>query len=325
MAKKPTKVVEPEELELEYGTPDWMEQREAELEEGMQNFDITKQIVIPLQWNGKYLFRILPVLRKDDWLMPVGYHWNIVTGNEDTAVQVGCPRFTYGQECPICDGIQKAIAEKKNVYADFAGQNGKGSIHVQRKYFLRVLLLSFDPSNAPANKSGKKPPKFEDLPEIKILELPFAVGKFLKERVADEDYGWDKLTHPTKGVVIRILKNDQEKDPKLIYQTFLMDNLAIPDDYLKFDTSGGTKRLVQPDDYPEMEDFIPKTTTGELVAMIEKHARDVHPVIASHVLSIDVGRGSQKQLASANVPEEPFRKSGASSKEELKALLMKKK
>lgn len=321
MAKKPTKVVEPEEMELEYGTPEWMEEREAELEAGMSSFDITKQIVIPLQWNGKYLFRILPVLKPQDWLMPVGYHWNVVTSTEEKISQVGCPRFTYGQDCPVCDGINKAIAEKKAVYADFSGQNGVGGIHVQRKYFLRVLLLSFDSKGAPANKSGKKPPKFEDLPEIKILELPFAVGKFLKERVSDEDYGWDKLTHPYKGLTIRILKNDQEKDPKLIYQTFIMDSLAIPDEFLEFDTSSGSKRLVESDSWPDMEDFVPKVTTQELTGLIEKNHRDVHPLIANYVMAIDVP--SQKQLTSANTEDQPQKLSGARTKEELRALLNK--
>jgi hypothetical protein len=288
MAKKPIKELEPKKA-LAYGTPDGLEERERQLDEAMRSFDVSRSVVLPMNWNGTYTFRILPLFDMSDWLVPYGYHWNVFpTGDpKKPASKDGCPRLGYYDpeieevrfgQCYVCDAIDRALAEKKAKWDDFSNEKG---IMVQKKFYLRILLLEVELEG----KKGKpNPPVFDDLPAIKILEVPISAAKVLRQRMADEKrFGFQRLTHPKDGLVICLTRNDELEGAKMYDPAVLPESYEIPEEFLGFDGDS----YFQPDTWPNIDIFIPQTSPGEMLAKIEKHQMEINKFVANYTLAID--------------------------------------
>lgn len=282
--------------------PDWLDERNKEIDESLISYDPAKDILLNPRWDGVYKFRILPVSKKGDWLRQVGHHWNVFPTTDANPVSiVGCPRFTYGLDCPICGAIDKAIAERKNQWSDFTGQ--KGIICAQRM-LIRILLLEFTPS-----EREKKPPKFTDLPQIKIFSIPArTVGKEIRLASQDEDYGFESLTHPEKGKIIKCTKDDELLGK---WKLQILKEFPIPEEFL------------DPNEWPAIEIGLPKTTGAELEEMIKVHELDVNPILSNYVLGHDVEFTSIPEgLNEGNLPAVPNPSSSRkSSKDKLKERL----
>jgi hypothetical protein len=317
MVRKPT--TEPTEPTLDYHSPEWLAEREEQLDDAMRGMDVTKLPTLTMRWNGIYKFRIMPVLNMLYWLTPYGEHWNLFpTGDpKKPASKDGCPRVTYGLPCAPCEAIDKALAEKRAKWDDFGG---KGGIVVQKKFLLLVLLLEVD---LIAKKGQEKPPVFKDLPDLKILECPTSVAKTLRARVADPDYGWEALTHPYEGAVVKVDKDDDREGAKIYDTIVLPQTTRIPDEYLEFKETKTGLSLVTPDFWPKLEDFLPKTTPEDLIAKIEKFQNDVNPFIVNYVLGIEHGEGRvlPRGGSEESKGKEVARPSGPKSMEEIRAKL----
>ena len=256
----------------------WVNDRVEEVEDSLQTYDPNTSIVLNPRWYGVYKIRLLPVLQQNDWARQFAHHWNLVPGDEDAKVVVGCPRFTYGRECPVCSAVDKALAEKKAKIDEFkGGKDGRGNILAQKKFFVRVLLLDYK-----NNGEEKKPPKFKDLPQLKVMALGAKIIKELNMKLKDvDDYGPKALLHPVMGKVIKLTKSEKID---MYWSSDVLDSYAIPEEFL------------EPDEWPVITDYLPDTTAEDIIAITEKHSRNMNPLLVNNILSIDVG-SAQKQIA----------------------------
>jgi hypothetical protein len=298
--KAPKKQEKANEPALEFGTPDWMAEREEELDSEMAGHDFSKDVNLRPRWDGDYKFRLIPIVDKKDWLRPSGEHWNVFPGPDGKmAVGDGCPHLTWRKPCPICFAVDKAIAEKKATGKEMFGQGGIG---VQRVFLVRILLLEAKLIKMAADKAA--PPHFTDLPDIKVLECSQSVAKKLRDLIQDDDYGWAALMHPSEGVVLKLTKDSAKPGTERYALKPLRETFALPEEWFEYETEDDVKRLIGLNDMPDLTDFLPKTTTEELMGKIEKHANEINPFLANYNLSIDVGRGSQKALPAGGEEEE---------------------
>ena len=257
----------------------WVNDRVEEVEGSLQTYDPNTSIVLNPRWYGVYKIRILPIPpeNRSDWARQFAHHWNLVPGDEDARVVVGCPRFTYGKECPVCSAIDRAIAEKKAKIEVFkGGKDGKGNMLAQKKFFVRVLLLDYK-----NNGEEKKPPKFKDLPQLKVMALGAKIIKGLNLKLKDvDDFGPKALLHPVVGKVIKLTKSEKID----MYWDFdVLDSYPIP------------KEFLEPAEWPVIADYLPDTTTEEIIQITEKHARNMNPLLVNNILAIEAGP-SQKQI-----------------------------
>lgn len=264
----------------------WMEDRIAELDEKFTTFDPNTEIALDPQWYGIYRVRVLPVINKADFLVPFGVHWNVIPGTEDKPyTQFGCPQFSHNRYCPVCDAINTAIAERRAKLDNFKGADGKNSITVQRRFLMRVLLLDFEPGDG---NGKKKVPVFTNLPQLKIMKIPSLVANDIRSKAdpQNKDFGPKKILSPKEGRILRI-----EKSTKLqnYWKLDVMDPMEVPEEFMN------------PEAYPDIQLYLPDTTAAQISELIEKNQRNVHPIIANHVLSIDAGQ-AQAQLPPANKP-----------------------
>lgn len=288
-----------------FGTPDWFEEREAELDDAMRGRDVTQDTVLKMSWNGWYKVRAVPVVDKRDYLRPKGEHWNVFpTGDpKRPASQHGCPAVNFQDEegqiadCPICNGVTWALANRKATFDDFSG---KGGIALQKKYLLRVELVAV--KLLPGAAGTDAPPVFKDLPQLKILEVPKTVAKWIREQVADEDIGWNTIFHPYLGRAIKITRDDTQAGKDMYKCQLMLEPSEVSAEFLDVeevkDEDGDVieYKFHQPENYPVLKDFLPKTTQAELMALIEKHQNDINPLIANHALSIEGEVVSQRAL-----------------------------
>lgn len=283
-------------MEYGYGTPEDLEERDQMLEDSMRAFDPAKSITLPMNWNGDYTFRIMPLFKHDeegsvmeDWLVPFGYHWNVFpTGDPKKGSKDGCPRMGYYDPdeqviktgpCPICDAIDRAIAEKRATRDDFAG---KGGITVQKKYYLRVLLVDVA---LETKVGGTKPPVFDELPMVKLLEVPTSAAKILRARMMDKKkFGFQRLTHPDTGLLVCITRDDEQEGSKMYDVAVLPDQFAIPDEFIGRD---GKDHFWPTEDWPQIPMQLPVTTPDDLFQKIQKHQLEINKWVANYTLAID--------------------------------------
>jgi|GEM_PF-4256392 len=311
---------------LAFGTPEWMEDRERELDTQMQGHDFTKDVLFIFRWDGWIKFRVMPGFKPEDWFRPYGEHWNVFPGQNDKDIVIdGCPEINFGPDhpCPICYAINKALAEKKATFTDFFGMGGIG---VQKKYLLPVMLLEANLVKSDSKQSTA--PVFTDLPQVKILALPISVAKKFRSLLQDDDYGYEELTHPEVGVVLKLTKdNSQAGTEKYTLKPVVKDHYALPDDLFEWevdqDENGEEVSHIvgYAEGFPELENFLPKTTGDELMAKIEKYQHDINPFVANFNLSIDISPGRKALPAgkSDDDDEKPSKKSNiAALKERMK-------
>lgn len=247
-------------------------QRAAELDDIFTTYDPTTDTLLIPRWEGEYKLRILPVLSPDEFLRQYGQHWNVFPSDSDKGFSVvGCPKFTYGRDCPICDAISKAVSERKVKIDEFkGGEGGKGNMLVKRQALLRVLLTEFTP-----DPKVKKPPKFMDLPQLKVISLPLSMAKALKAKIEDKDIGAKNVIDPKVGKIWKLKKNESIDG---WWDDNLLDPWPIPEEFL------------ESDGWPEIDAFLPTETTDDLLALISRFQRNIHPIIANYSLAIDVGQ-----------------------------------
>jgi hypothetical protein len=250
---------------------DGLTKRAEELDDIFTTYDPTTDTLLIPKWEGEYKVRILPVLSADEFLRQYGQHWNVFPSESDKGFSVvGCPKFTHGQDCPICDAINKAVSERKVKIDVFkGGEGGKGNMLVKRQALLRVLLLDFTP-----DPKVKKPPKFTDLPQLKVISLPLSMAKALKSKLQDKDIGAKNIIDPVAGKVWKLKKSEGIDG---WWDDNLLDPWPIPEEFL------------ESDDWPEVDAFLPVETTDDIMQLIEKFSRNIHPIIANNALSIDMG------------------------------------
>lgn len=272
---------------MEWQEPVGLDERDEEIDASMTSYDPAKDIYLRPQWEGTYKLRVLPVMKRDDWLRQMGTHWNIVPPSDDQKMTIlGCPRFNYGQECPICDAIDQAIAERRAVWQDFGSKDYGGSgIAVNRRFLLKVLLLDFK-----AKEGQKKIPKFKDLPLVRVFEFPASMAKELKQKRIDEDFGNEALFHPEKGKVIKLTKDQTIQN---WWRLDMLNESPIPEE------------LLVEEEWPNLDLYIPKTTTSEIYQLLASRARDIDPLLANYITSHDVG---QKQIEEATTAKAAQRK-----------------
>lgn len=269
----------------------WMSDRLQEVDDSLVTYDPNSDPFLQAQWYGVYRVRAMPIIDPKELLRSVGVHWNVIPGADGKATQFGCPKFTWGKYCPVCDAIDKAIGERRAKKDDFAGQDGKGGILCKRSFLLRVLLLDFEPGD----NGSKKVPKFKDLPQVKIMQISPTIASDIRRKLEDhKDFGPRKILHPKEGCVLRIEKNATVQN---YWKMDVVGVQAIPDEYLL--TS----------DWAPIEGFLPKNTGEDITKLIEANKRGVHPLIVNHVLSIP--SSPSVALPQGNKP----------TKEELKAKL----
>ncbi len=233
-------------------------------------YDPNLDPVLQLRWDGFYRGRFLPTRSRQDFNVPYGQHFNVFPVPENQKISVvSCPRFTSGGKlnCPICDGISKAVVERRIVWDDVSGEQG---IVVQRSVLNRFLLLDFE-----AFPGQKKVPKFTNYPLLKILKSPAAsVGKELAEKLDDHrDFGWKAIFDPVKGRVIKINRNKKNK-PNM-YKVDFLDAWEIPEEFLDVET------------WPDFYIGLPMHTPEELVEMVKLSAGNVPDFIENYVMAID--------------------------------------
>lgn len=266
----------------------WLEERTQELADKFVTYDPNTAIELDPRWYGIYRVRMLPVRNPKEFLVPYGVHWNVIPGTEDNPyTQLGCPKFSHNQYCPICDAIDTAIAEKRAKVDHFKGADGKNSIMVQRRFLIRCLLLDFEPGDG----NGKnKVPVFTDLPRLKIMKIPAIVAKKIQDMVNSRDFGPGKFMHPVEGRALKIEKNSKIQNYWDI--NMLLDPCPVPEEFL-------TKEAVE--QWPDISRYLPDTTAEQITEEIDKYKRNVHPIIVNHVLSIDAGP-VKAQLPPVNKP-----------------------
>jgi hypothetical protein len=285
MAKKAKEVEEPSKPKLEFGTPEWMEKREEELDQEMVGHDFAKDIVLKMRWNGDYTFRIFPVADMKDWLRPKGEHWNVFPGPDGkVGLPEGCPQIIRNQYCPVCFAVDKAIAEGITTAKEAYGQGGVG---VQRSFYLLILLTEAILEKGAADQPA--PPKFTDLPQVKILECPFSVAKKLRQLTANKKIGYNVLANPEDGALVNINKDGSRPGVNRYDVMVLRETMAIPEDFLEYDLDKNEKgeevrKFIGLREVPDLKTHLPKNTGDELMAKIEKHQHDVPPYIANFTL-----------------------------------------
>lgn len=270
----------------------WMEGRLQEIDDSLVTYDPNVDPFLNAQWYGVYRIRALPVLNPRDLLRPVGVHWNVIPGADGKTSFFGCPKFTYGKYCPICDAIDAAVGSRRAKREDFQGKDGKESILVQKAFLLRVLLIDFEAGDG--NK--KKTPKFKDLPQMKIMAIKPSIASDIRSKLEDKkDFGPGKILHPQTGCILRLEKGEKIQN---YWKMDVVSNYVIPEEFL--DSS----------QWLPFEDFLPTTTGDDIIELINQNKRGVMPIIANHVLSIPA--------ANTAIPILPEKKH---SKEDLKAKL----
>jgi hypothetical protein len=246
--------------------------RAEELDDIFTTYDPTTDTLLIPRWEGEYKLRVLPVLAPDEFLRQYGQHWNVFPSDADKGFSVvGCPKFTHGHDCPICDAINKAVSERKVKLEAFkGGEGGKGNMLVKRQALLRVLLTEFTP-----DPKVKKPPKFTDLPQLKVISLPLSMAKALKAKLQDKDIGAKNVIDPVVGKIWKLKKNESIDG---WWDDNLLDPWPIPEEFL------------ESDDWPEVDAFLPQESTEDILQLINRFHRNIHPVIANYTLAIDVGQ-----------------------------------
>lgn len=248
----------------------WMADRLEEVDDSLVTYDPNVDDFLNAQWYGKYKIRAMPIINPRDLLTPYGVHWNVIPGPDNKVQQIGCPKFTWGKTCPVCDAIDAAIGSRKARKEDFTGTDGKGSVLVKKGFLLRVLLLDFEPGEG----NDKKPPKFKDLPQVKAMSItPLIAGK-IRKLLEDKDFGPRRLLHPKEGLILRI---EKDKSINMKWDMNVLGVHAIPDEFL--DTS----------QWVDMAGFLPITTGQEITEMIINNKRGVMPLIVNHTIALPVG------------------------------------
>jgi hypothetical protein len=255
----------------------WMQDATKELESTFSSFDAATADLLVLKWNGEYEIRFLPLTEDQihDYFRPVGFHWNLVADTEEFARPVACPRFTKrvfnsddgftilkDQECPVCDSINTLIAEGKATARDFRGQD---SVALRKVYFIRGILIGFDP------KPGQKNiPEFKDLPMQKIIQIPVSLAKKIKAKIDSKHLGGPAtFFDPDHGKRILISRID---DGQVSYEFDILDEDPIPEEFR------------------EVEDYIPidRTIPGDTadsIRQIMSENRHEYPELAKIALS----------------------------------------
>lgn len=269
---------------------DWVHEGIAgEYADDISTYDPNIDPILSLRWDGSYKIRLLPTRSKDDFNVKYGQHWNVFPAPENQKFSVvSCPKFSLGRDCPICDGINRAISEKRISYEEVGGEKG---IIVQRRVLNRVLLYDFVPS-----RDAKKPPKFTHFPLFKIIMLPAAsLGTMLAEKLEDRDYGWKALFDPTEGKILKITRSMRNKPN--IYTLDVMDKMPIPEEFLDVET------------WPDFRKALPITSTEELIEMVRINAGAIPDFIENHVMAIEVGRRVPRIGAGGPLGEEEVEES----------------
>jgi hypothetical protein len=253
----------------------WVEERSKEIEKEMaSSFDSATSIFLMPRWDGVYDIRLLPIAkgRYNEWLMPFGQHWGVIpSADGEPKLPVGCPKVNFGDPCPICDSIEKLVAEGHRKTADFS-MSGNG-LSVNRRVLVRGLLIDFEP----ADSSKKNAPKFDfsEGPLMRIFALPSGtVGKELNSKLQNPRFGLEAILSPKTGKIISI-----EKSPKIrnYWSTDLTKEYPLDEKWL------------QVDEWPDMVKFIPKTSTEDLLKLIAENERRLDVDIVNCALSIDAG------------------------------------
>ncbi len=259
----------------------WIEERVKEVEKEMAgSYDVATDTLLVVRWDGDWEIRLLPILpsQRGDWLKPFGLHWNLIpTSDSEKQLPVGCPQVNFGDYCPICSAIKELVGSRKRPFSDF-GMSGN-SLAVQKRVLVRGLLVNYTPKSW-----TDKPPAFDfsNGPLLRIFGLPpGTIGKELTGKLQSPKFGPKVLINPKTGKTINI---DRDKNIKMNWQMDLLDVYEIPEEYLDTET------------WPDMQDFLPKTTTAEIEEVIKKFYREIDADVVNIALSIDAGV-EQQQIA----------------------------
>lgn len=255
----------------------WFDQRQAEIDSQVQNYDPTKDITLKPRWQGKYKGRFLPVKSMKDWMVPIGAHYNVWEAEENEFVIVPCPRILWGRSCPICEArdwaITRGIVSKDDPI--FKGdKEGKGGLKLDVGFLSRFLLTDFIPG-----AKEKKPPRFEGFPLVRIFKFPKSVRNKVDSYMKDEDIGFQKVIGLETGVEWTIEKNE-DIVPYWWNATPLLDKpYPVPMMVLE--------RWEEIEAEFNIRDLIPDVTTEQTKALLEKHQNDI-PEFLLEYLSRDL-------------------------------------
>lgn len=255
----------------------WFDERQAEVDKQVQNYDPTKDITLKPRWQGKYKGRFLPIKDRRDWMVPVGVHYNVwETSDENEFVMVPCPRILLGRSCPICEARDWAITRGIVSRDDpiFKGnKEGKGGMKLDVGFLSRFLLTDFIPG-----EREKKPPKFEGFPLIRIFKFPKAVRNTVDGYMKDPDVGFQKILGLETGVEWTFEKSELIV-PYWWKATPLLDKpyplpMMILDKWEDVEAEFNINEL------------IPDVSTDQVLALLEKHQNNL-PEFMTEFLSGD--------------------------------------
>jgi hypothetical protein len=127
--------------------------------------------------------------------------------------------------------------------------------------------------------------------------------------------------HPEEGVILKLKKDSAKAGTERYDVKPLRETFALPEEWFEYEVEGDVKHLVGiAAEMPKLADFLPKTTTEDLMAKIEKHANEINPYVANYNLSIDVGRSPQRALPAGRKDDDDEEQERPSGKDQMAAL-----
>lgn len=206
---------------------------------------------------------------KANFLRRYGLHWNLVQV-EGKGGPVGCPKQTYGEECPVCEIADELIATNQVSRSDLYQSQSKWT--VQSRWLIRALIVRFVP-----HQKGKVIEGLDE-PIVRFFPLPWRLRTRLVDilkgemhvGMMDEDeakrVAREKLFDFQKGCLIRVSKGEHLDGWWSLDLT--SDIYEIDGDYL--DDS----------QWPDIGRVLPSVHTEHMNALLTKFRRDIPVLVA---------------------------------------------
>jgi hypothetical protein len=150
-----------------------------------------------------------------------GQHWNLFPEIEGQVNVINCVRSTFSQDCPVCAAIGREVDEGRSAYKDFTGMGGQAA---QTKGMFYAVLLDITPVTPDVEIDNL------ERPAVKLVQVPYSVVNWIKERWADTDLGRDPLYNVDSGCKVRITRKKEKG--RTSYAIALLQPYPIESEFL---------------------------------------------------------------------------------------------